>query len=358
MTTELNFFATCPLGVADMLAAELKACGATRAREMKAGVEFDGSLETAYRACLWSRTASRILMPIAQVSAHEANAMYEGLRRVDWSRHVSPSGTLAVDFQGTSLGIKHTQFGALKTKDAIVDQLREKFGERPSVDLERPDLRINVHVHREQATVAEPSPFRGKLEPSPRPTGGASDALSPHSLPAPLLPAALTPSEWELDFKTARARFNELRWFGDDTASLLREAREAEQRLPGLLAQGNIDAGEALLLKADLLEVLEPDAAVLPPDAELVPDAAIPDAAPPDEMEPDAAVPDSAAPDEGTPDAGAPVDASPVDSEPETGATDSDVEETRSSLRTAGEAIQGPGRRLDRFVASLLAMTG
>jgi 23S rRNA (guanine2445-N2)-methyltransferase / 23S rRNA (guanine2069-N7)-methyltransferase len=148
------FFATCPLGVADLLAAELKSCGATRAREMKAGVQFEGTLETAYRACLWSRTASRILMPITQVAAHEANAMYQGLQRIDWSRHLSPSGTLAVDFQGTSLGVKHTQFGALKTKDAIVDQFREKFGERPSVNTETPDVRINVHAHREQATVS------------------------------------------------------------------------------------------------------------------------------------------------------------------------------------------------------------
>ncbi len=148
------FFATCPLGVADLLAAELKACGATRAREMKAGVQFEGTLETAYRACLWSRTASRILMPITQVAAHDANAMYQGLQRIDWSRHISPSGTLVVDFQGTSLGVKHTQFGALKTKDAIVDQLRDKFGERPSVNVETPDVRINVHAHREQATVS------------------------------------------------------------------------------------------------------------------------------------------------------------------------------------------------------------
>ena len=149
-----SFFATCPLGVADLLAAELKACGATRAREMKAGVEFEGSLETAYRACLWSRTASRILMPIGQVAAHDANAMYQGLQRIDWSRHLSPAGTLVVDFQGTSLGVKHTQFGALKTKDAVVDQFREKYGERPSVNADTPDVRINVHAHREQATVS------------------------------------------------------------------------------------------------------------------------------------------------------------------------------------------------------------
>jgi 23S rRNA (guanine2445-N2)-methyltransferase / 23S rRNA (guanine2069-N7)-methyltransferase len=148
------FFATCPLGVADLLAAELKACGATRAREMKAGVEFEGTLETAYRACLWSRTANRILMPITQVAAHNANAMYQGLQRVDWSKHLAPNGTLAVDFQGTSKGVTHTQFGALKTKDAIVDQFRDRFGERPSVDTQTPNVQINVHAHREQATVS------------------------------------------------------------------------------------------------------------------------------------------------------------------------------------------------------------
>ena len=153
-TVSTKFFATCPLGIADLLAAELKACGATRAREMKAGVEFDGTLETAYRACLWSRTANRILMPIAQVAAHDANAMYQGLQRVDWSQHLAQSGTLAVDFQGTSKGVTHTQFGALKTKDAIVDQFRDRFGERPSVDVQTPNVQINVHAHREQATVS------------------------------------------------------------------------------------------------------------------------------------------------------------------------------------------------------------
>src|ERR1700710_1108436 len=115
-----SFFATCPLGVVDLLAAELKSFGATRAREMKAGVEFDGTLETAYRACLWSRVASRILMPLGQVAAHDANAMYQGLQRIDWSQHMNANGSVVVDFQGSSLGVKHTQFGALKTKDAIV----------------------------------------------------------------------------------------------------------------------------------------------------------------------------------------------------------------------------------------------
>jgi 23S rRNA (guanine2445-N2)-methyltransferase / 23S rRNA (guanine2069-N7)-methyltransferase len=150
----MNFFATCPLGVADLLAAELKALGAARARELKSGVEFEGELEVAYRACLWSRTANRILLPIATVDARTANDLYEGVRSIDWSAHLASTGTLAVDFSGSSTGITHTQFGALKTKDAIVDQMRGKFGERPSVELVRPDVQINVHVNRERATIS------------------------------------------------------------------------------------------------------------------------------------------------------------------------------------------------------------
>lgn len=149
-----RFFATCPLGVADLLAIEIKACGATRARELKAGVEFEGDLETAYRVCLWSRTASRVLLPLRQVAAHAAEALYEGVRKIEWSQHFSVKHSFVVDFQGQSKGITHTQFGALKTKDAIVDQFRERGGERPSVDADRPDVRINVHVHRDQATIA------------------------------------------------------------------------------------------------------------------------------------------------------------------------------------------------------------
>src|SRR5712671_5330924 len=148
------FFATCPLGVADLLAAELKALGATRARELKSGVEFEGELEVAYRACLWSRTANRILLPIGTVEARTAEDLYKGAQTIDWSTHLASNGTFAVDFAGSSTGITHTQFGALKTKDAIVDQMRAKFGERPSIDVERPDVQVNVHVNRDQATIS------------------------------------------------------------------------------------------------------------------------------------------------------------------------------------------------------------
>ena len=150
----VQFFSSCPPGVADLTAAELRGCGATHTRELKLGVLFEGTLETAYRACLWSRTASRILMPLANFPAATPEALYEGVAAVDWTQHVAASGTLAIDFGGSSSGITHTHFGALKTKDAIVDQLRARSGQRPSIDLERPDVRLDVRLDRERATLS------------------------------------------------------------------------------------------------------------------------------------------------------------------------------------------------------------
>ncbi len=148
------FFASCPPGVADLTAAELRTCGATKTREFKLGVEFEGTLETAYRACLWSRTASRILMPLATFPAANADALYAGVSAIDWSQHLAANGSMAIEFGGASSGITHTHFGALKAKDAIVDQFRARAGERPSIDVDRPNVRIDVRLDRDRATLS------------------------------------------------------------------------------------------------------------------------------------------------------------------------------------------------------------
>ncbi|HVF15366.1 MAG TPA: THUMP domain-containing protein, partial [Steroidobacteraceae bacterium] len=150
----MQFFASCPPGVADLLAAEMRNAGATQTSEFKLGVQFEGTIETAYRACLWSRTASRVLMPLATFPAMDADALYQGVKQIDWASHVGPKATLAVEFAGTSPGLTHTHFGALKTKDAIVDRLRERTGERPSIDVERPGVRVDVRLDRERVTVS------------------------------------------------------------------------------------------------------------------------------------------------------------------------------------------------------------
>ena len=154
MSAVLEFFAPCPKGLESLLADELRALGAANVRETRAGVAFAGELVTGYRACLWSRLASRILLSIARFPVGSAEALYAGVRAIEWSRHLRADGTLAVDCSGSAPGVTHTHFGALKAKDAIVDQMRERSGERPSIDAERPDLRVNVYLHRGEASVS------------------------------------------------------------------------------------------------------------------------------------------------------------------------------------------------------------
>ena len=149
-----TLFATCPKGLEYLLRDELRALGADDAREALAGAHFSGPLELAYRACLWSRLASRVLLQLAEFDAPDADALYAGAQAIDWSPHLAPGGTFAIDAVGGGGALRHTQFIALRTKDAIVDQFRERSGERPDVDVERPSIRINVRVHKGRASVA------------------------------------------------------------------------------------------------------------------------------------------------------------------------------------------------------------
>ena len=150
----IEFFAPAPRGTTQLLAAELRVLGARQVHERRAGVAFAGSQELAYRVCLWSRLASRVLMPLAHFEAGSADALYEGARRVDWEEHLHPEGTLAVNCNSMGSPIEHTHFAALRVKDAIVDRFRERSGVRPSVDRERPDLRVNAFLEKNRATLS------------------------------------------------------------------------------------------------------------------------------------------------------------------------------------------------------------
>jgi 23S rRNA (guanine2445-N2)-methyltransferase / 23S rRNA (guanine2069-N7)-methyltransferase len=148
-----TFFATCPKGLEYLLRDELVALGIL-AHEALAGVHFGGGLESAYRACLESRLASRILMTLAEFDAPDADALYAGVRAVDWSRHMAPDATLAIGATGRSGAITHSGFAAQKAKDAIVDQCRERFDARPTIQPEHPDLRLNLRLHKGRATLS------------------------------------------------------------------------------------------------------------------------------------------------------------------------------------------------------------
>ena len=150
----LRFFATAAKGLEPLVADELRALGAQEVKEARGGASFEGSPADAYRACLWLRTANRVLYPVARFPAPDAEAIYAAIRRMPWEQDLGPDGTLAVDFGGTNEKITNTQFGAQKVKDGIVDRFRELTGRRPSVDRVRPDVQVNCHLYRDLLTVS------------------------------------------------------------------------------------------------------------------------------------------------------------------------------------------------------------
>jgi 23S rRNA (guanine2445-N2)-methyltransferase / 23S rRNA (guanine2069-N7)-methyltransferase len=147
-------YVTAPVGTSDLLAEELAACGVAGAKVERGGVACTGTIEQAYRACLWSRVANRVLLELARFPAPSPEALYDGAREVAWHEHLDIDGTLAVECTSTRSAITHTQYAALKVKDAIVDQFRERLGRRPSVDVSHPDVRVNLHLDRDVATLA------------------------------------------------------------------------------------------------------------------------------------------------------------------------------------------------------------
>jgi len=149
-----EFLATAPMGAADLLAAELAVAGASNCHERPWGVMFTGALALGYWTCLWSRVASRVLLKLAEAPVSTPEALYAAAREIDWSLHIAPAATLAVDFDATRSAITHTHYGALKVKDAIVDQLRERRGARPDIDTVRPSVRVTVRLARDHAVFA------------------------------------------------------------------------------------------------------------------------------------------------------------------------------------------------------------
>jgi 23S rRNA (guanine2445-N2)-methyltransferase / 23S rRNA (guanine2069-N7)-methyltransferase len=155
--TDINMvklFATCPKNLEGLLEEELIFLGAKETKQTVAGVRFAGDLELAYRVCLWSRLANRILLPLTKFDVASADDLYKGVKQIKWLEHLDPEDSILIDFNGTSFAIKNSHFGALKAKDAIVDQIRKATGKRPSIAKEDPDLRINIYLYRDITTVS------------------------------------------------------------------------------------------------------------------------------------------------------------------------------------------------------------
>lgn len=141
-------------GFEEILAKELQQLGAQNVEMGTRMVSFAGDKGFMYKANLALRSALKILKPIYYFRAHNEISLYKGIQGIDWSQYLSANQTFVVDVTLHSEYFNHSQFVALKTKDAIVDQFRDKFGKRPSIDKDFPDLRINVHIDKDQCSVS------------------------------------------------------------------------------------------------------------------------------------------------------------------------------------------------------------
>jgi len=149
-----KFFAACPKGLEYLLVTELEQLGATEVRESLAGVRFSADIEQAYRICLWSRLASRILLSLHTDDVNSAQDIYDVVYRVNWHVFFSNRKSIAVEFNGTNTFINNTQFGALKVKDAIVDKFRDNGFDRPNVDKKGAQIRIECRMVNNKLTLA------------------------------------------------------------------------------------------------------------------------------------------------------------------------------------------------------------
>lgn len=150
----MKFFASCGKGLEYLLVDELLQLGCERATATMAGVNVEGSLLDAQRAVLWSRVASRVLWPITEFDCADEQALYAGVAGIDWPSQLGEGDTIAVDAHVSGTALTHARFAAQRVKDAIVDVMRDATGTRPSVDVETPDVRVNVVVRKDRAIVS------------------------------------------------------------------------------------------------------------------------------------------------------------------------------------------------------------
>ena len=150
----VRFFATAAKETASIVARELAGIHAEQIEPTEGGVHFRGSMETLYRANLWLRAASRVLMPLAEFPCATPQALYEGVRRTPWSRWMTLRHTFSVDCNCRDSQISHSHYAALKIKDAIVDQFRDKTGRRPNVRPRYPDIRIHAYIKKDRCVLS------------------------------------------------------------------------------------------------------------------------------------------------------------------------------------------------------------
>ncbi len=153
-SSRFAMIATTMKGLEHLLALELKALGARKIEVLPGAVSFRGKQHLFYEAHLCLRTALKILKPIVEFKAYNEDEFYEQVKKIDWFSYLEKNKTFAIDSSVKSITFNHSKYMAFKTKDAIVDLFREKIGERPSVDVKNPYLRINVHINDNDCSIS------------------------------------------------------------------------------------------------------------------------------------------------------------------------------------------------------------
>jgi len=154
MNNNFSMVAKTLFGFEEILAKEIRNLGGGNVKEGVRSVSFDGDIGFMYKANLCLRTAIKIIKPIHSFSVRNENELYRSIYRMDWSEYLSVDTTFAIDATVKSDNFKHSLYVSQKVKDAIVDKFRDTEGKRPSVDVKHPDLRINIHLHKDRCNVS------------------------------------------------------------------------------------------------------------------------------------------------------------------------------------------------------------
>ena len=149
-----SLFASTARGLEELLKTELEALGASQCKIAQGGVYFQADERVMYQSLLWSRLASRILLPLSDFDVYSDMDLYLGVQAIDWTEIFSVNDTFVVHFTGTNDEIRNSQYGALRVKDAIVDCFTRKLDQRPDVARQQADIRVNVYLNKERVSVA------------------------------------------------------------------------------------------------------------------------------------------------------------------------------------------------------------
>ena len=148
-----RLYATAAMGTEPALRDELRALRLRGVRADRGGVHFEGSFSDAMTACFHSRVAQRVLLEMGSFEAPDEDSLYDGVRNIGWTDHITPATSMAVRSSSQKSALSHTQFLSQLVKDAVVDQIRQRTGARPDVDRQDPDVQLSLHLAKDQATL-------------------------------------------------------------------------------------------------------------------------------------------------------------------------------------------------------------